>query len=62
MEAIYCMPPMIVREYSPRWYPGIIWITSFSAGAVAGELCTEAPKQSGFVSWAITRAAKGGAA
>ena len=42
MEAVYCMPPMIVRDYSPRWYPGVIWITSFSAGAVAGELRTEA--------------------
>lgn len=45
MEAVYCMPPMIIRDYSPRYSPGVIWIISFEVGAVAGEMRHEAPKR-----------------
>ena len=43
MEAVYCMPPMIVRDYSPRLYPGVIWIVTYRAGEATGTMTDEHP-------------------
>lgn len=43
MESVYRMPPMIVRDYSPRLYPGVIWVVTYRAGEATGTMTEEHP-------------------